>query len=365
VVGLTLEEIVTNFAKFWSSLTNESQLRWLGPEKGVVHMATGAIVNGVWDLWAKHEGKPLWRLLVELTPDQLVSVIDFRWIRDALTPEEALAILRKNESTKQDRINHLLEAGYPAYTTSAGWLGYSDELIRSLCKDALKAGWNIFKVKVGSDLEDDKRRLRIIREQIGPDRKLMVDANQKWDVPQAIEWMQQLVEFKPWFIEEPTSPDDVLGHATIRRALEPHGIKVATGEHCQNRVLFKQFFQARGLDFCQIDACRIGGVNELLAVLLMAAKFGIKVIPHAGGVGLCEYVQHFSFFDYIAVSAEIDDRLIEYVDHLHEHFVVPVVIRGGRYMPPTEAGFSIQMKPQSLAHYSYPDGPVWRAKRAQ
>jgi L-fuconate dehydratase len=359
VRGATLEAITADMAGFWRRVTSESQLRWVGPEKGVIHLATAALVNAVWDLWAKVEGKPLWKLLADLTPEELVRCIDFRYITDALTPEQALEILRRNQGTRAEREAEMREAGYPAYTTSAGWLGYSDEKIRRLCREGIAAGWSHFKIKVGADLQDDMRRAAIIREEIGRDRKLMMDANQRWDVGEAVACMKELARFDPWWIEEPTSPDDVLGHAAIARAIAPIG--VATGEQCQNRVVFKQLLQADAIRFCQIDSCRLGGVNEVLAVLLMAAKFGVPVCPHAGGVGLCEYVQHLSIFDYICVSASLDDRIVEYVDHLHEHFEHPVVIRDGRYMPPTAPGYSITMKPETFERYCFPEGEVWKA----
>jgi len=359
VEGLTLESIKADMAGFWRSLTSESQLRWVGPEKGVIHLATAAVINAVWDLYAKAEGKPLWKLLADMSPEELVACVDFRYITDALTPEEALEILRANEPTRPTREAELLQNGYPAYTTSAGWLGYSDDEIRRLCREGLDAGWDHFKIKVGEDLEDDIRRSALIREEIGPTRKLMMDANQRWDVQDAIANMRVLARFDPWWIEEPTSPDDVLGHATIAKALAPMG--VATGEQGQNRVLFKQLMQAGAISFCQIDACRLGGVNEVLAVLLMAKKFGVPVCPHAGGVGLCEYVQHLAVFDYLCVSASLENRVVEYVDHLHEHFVDPVVMRDGRYTVPTAPGYSIEMKPESRRDYSFPDGPVWQA----
>jgi L-fuconate dehydratase len=359
VRGLTLESITADMRGFWRSLTSEPQLRWVGPEKGVIHLATAAVVNAVWDLWAKVEGKPLWKLLSDMTPEEIVACIDFRYITDALTPDEALDILRKNQPTRADREAEMLAKGYPAYTTSAGWLGYSDEKIRRLCREGLAEGWDHFKIKVGKDHEDDMRRSAIIREEIGPDRKLMMDANEVWDVGQAIDNMRDLARFNPWWIEEPTSPDDVLGHAAIARAIAPIG--VATGEQCQNRVIFKQLMQADAIRFCQIDSCRLGGVNEVLAVLLMAAKFGVPVCPHAGGVGLCEYVQHLSIFDYICVSASLEDRITEYVDHLHEHFEHPVVIRDGRYMPPMAPGYSITMKPETFERFCFPEGEVWKA----
>lgn len=354
--GRTLESFTSNMGGFWRHITGDSQLRWVGPEKGVIHLGTAALVNAVWDLWAKVEGKPVWKLLVDMTPEQLVRCIDFRYITDALTPEEALEILQGNHATKAQRESEMLRDGFPAYTTSAGWLGYTDEHLRNLCREAIAEGWTHFKIKVGADLADDIRRCTIIREEIG-DRKLMMDANQRWDVGEAINNMRQLARFDPWWIEEPTSPDDVLGHAAIAKALAPIG--VATGEHCQNRVIFKQLLQAGAISFCQIDSCRLGGVNEILSVFLMAKKFGVPVCPHAGGVGLCEYVQHLSIWDYVSVSASLDSRLLEYVDHLHEHFEHPVRMRNGRYMPPEAPGYSITMKPASLNEYEYPNGAAW------
>lgn len=357
IVGKTLESFTSNMGEFWKMVTGDSQLRWLGPEKGVIHLATGAIVNAVWDLYSKVEGKPLWQLIADMTSEEIVSCIDFTYITDAITPQEALTILKKNEATKNERIQHLMNEGYPAYTTSAGWLGYSDEKMKRLCREAKAAGFDHMKIKVGSDLKDDMRRAAIIREEIGPDLRLMMDANQKWDVDEAIVNMAQLKKFNPWWIEEPTSPDDILGHAKIANAIHP--IKVATGEHCQNRVMFKQLMQAGAIGICQIDSCRVGGVNEILAILLMAAKFDIPVCPHAGGVGLCEYVQHLSMIDYIAISGSLENRIIEYVDHLHEHFLDPVVIKNGAYMPPSMEGYSITMKPESLDEYRFPDGTFW------
>jgi len=362
VIGLGLDEIAANMGAFWQRIVGDSQLRWVGPEKGVIHLATAAVVNAVWDLWAKVEGKPLWKLLCDLTPEEIVRCVDFRYITDALTPDEALGILRRLHRTRPERERVLEDSGYPAYTTSAGWLGYPDEKIRRLCREGIAGGWSHFKIKVGRDLGDDLRRAALIREEIGPDRKLMVDANQVWDVDEAIVSMRELAQFDPWWIEEPTSPDDVLGHATIARAIAPIG--VATGEHCQNRIVFKQLMQARAIAFCQIDACRLGGVNEVIAVLLLAAKFGVPVCPHAGGVGLCEYVQHLSMFDYVCVTGSLENRIIEYVDHLHEHFLDPVVIRDGRYMPPTAPGYSITMRPESLRDYAYPAGAAWTSSAA-
>jgi L-fuconate dehydratase len=357
LAGRRAEELFADPAAFWRELTGDSQLRWIGPEKGVVHLATAALVNAVWDLYAKSVGKPLWKLLVDLSPEELVACVDFRYLTDALTPGEALELLQGNEATKGEREAELLEHGFPAYTTSVGWLGYSDEKVRELARDARAAGWTHFKLKVGADLHADARRAALLREAVGADAKLMLDANQVWDVGEAIEAMRVLAEFDPYWIEEPTSPDDVLGHAEIARAVAP--IRVATGEHVHNRVMFKQLLQAGAIGFCQVDACRLGGVNEVLAVLLLAAKFGVPVCPHAGGVGLCEYVQHLSIFDYVSVSADLTDRVIEYVDHLHEHFVHPVVMRGSRYLPPREPGYSSEMRPESLARYRFPGGAAW------
>ena len=359
VLARRLESITSDMRAFWRQVTSDGQLRWIGPEKGVIHLATGAFINAVWDLYAKAERKPLWKLLLDLTPEQLVAAIDFRYITDALTPEEALEILRRNQPTRAAREAEMLEHGFPAYTTSAAWLGYTEDKLRQLCRDALARGWTHFKMKVGANIEDDVRRATLIREEIGWDRKLMMDANQVWGVDEAIANMKILAKFNPWWIEEPTSPDDVLGHARIAKAVAPIG--VATGEQCQNRVIFKQLFQSQAISFCQIDSCRVGSVNEILAILLMAAKFGVPVCPHAGGVGLCEYVQHLAMFDYIAVSASLDNRILESVDHLHEHFIDPVVIKGGHYMPPAAPGYSITMKPESLDRYQFPNGSAWRS----
>jgi L-fuconate dehydratase len=360
LIGRNLADITGDMGAFWAEVTGDSQLRWLGPEKGVIHLATGAVVNAAWDLYAKQQEKPLWRLLSEMSPQELVNCIDFSYISDALTPREALEMLTEKSRGKQDRTATLLEEGYPAYTTSAGWLGYPDEKIRRLCREAIKQGFTHVKMKVGSNLNDDLRRAEIIRSEIGPDRILMMDANQKWDVEEAIGNMKVLSYYNPLWIEEPTSPDDILGHARIAKEIAP--VRVATGEHCQNRVMFKQFLQAGAMHYCQIDSCRVGGVNELLGILLMAAKYKIPVCPHAGGVGLCEYVQHLSMFDYIAITGTMQDRVIEYVDHLHEHFIHPVTLKNGRYMPPDQPGYSIEMKPQSLADYAYPDGKAWKHK---
>ncbi|HEY7288375.1 MAG TPA: L-fuconate dehydratase [Vicinamibacterales bacterium] len=358
VVGRRFDDIASDHAAFWRSLAGETQLRWLGPEKGVIHLAMAAIVNAVWDLHAKRERKPVWKLLTDMSPRELVRCIDFRYITDALTPEEAVDLLERQAGTRPEREAKVSSSGYPAYTTSTGWMGYTDDYVRQLCREALADGWTHFKVKVGGAPAEDARRLALVREQIGPSHKLMIDANQRWDVNEAIEAVRALSRFDLWWIEEPTSPDDVLGHAAIRKGVSPVG--VATGEHCANRILFKQLMQAGAIDFCQIDACRLGGVNENLAVILMAAKFGIPVCPHAGGVGLCELVQHLSVFDYIAVSGRMDDRVTEFVDHLHEHFVDPVVVRRGRYLVPNQPGYSSTIKPDTRVAYRYPDGPVWK-----
>ena len=364
VVGQRLAGITADFAAFWHRLASDSQLRWLGPEKGVIHLALAAIVNAVWDLYAKAERKPVWKLLADMTPQRLVSCIDFRYITDAITSDEAIAMLERQARTKGEREAELLRSGYPAYTTSVGWMGYSDAKIRTLCRDALDEGFTHFKVKVGGAREDDRRRVGLVRREIGHEHKLMIDANQQWDVGEAIDRVRELAPFDLWWIEEPTSPDDVLGHATIAQAVRDLGVGVATGEHCANRIVFKQLLQANAIDFCQIDSCRLGGVNENLAVILMAAKFGVPVCPHAGGVGLCEYVQHLSMVDYIAVTGRMDGRVIEYVDHLHEHFEDPVVIRRGRYMAPVKPGYSITIKPESRTMYRFPDGEAWATTTA-
>ena len=357
VVGQTLEGIAADMRGFWRSLASDTQLRWLGPEKGVIHLATAAVVNAVWDLWAKHEGKPLWKHLADMTPEQLVGCVDFRYIADALAPEEAIELLQDARRSSAAREREIVASGYPAYTTSAGWLGYGDDKVESLVGEALAAGFTHVKMKVGADLAADDRRAGLIRRALGPAGVLMMDANQVWGVDEAIACMRVLRAHDPWWIEEPTSPDDVLGHARIRREVAP--VRVATGEHVQNRVIFKQLFQAGAIDVCQIDACRIGGVNEAIAVLLLAAKFGVPVCPHAGGVGLCEYVQHLAFFDFIAVSGSLDGRLVEWVDHLHEHFKEPAVVERGRYLAPLAPGYSIEMLPSSLDEYEFPNGPAW------
>jgi L-fuconate dehydratase len=360
VVGRSLEGITGDLRAFWRSLVSDDQLRWLGPEKGVMHLATAALVNAVWDLWAKSRGVPLWQLLAELSPDELVSAIDFRYIDDALSPDEATDLLRAAQGGRDERAKAIAQTGYPAYTTSAGWIGYDDEQIESLVLTARSEGFRHVKMKVGRDTAADVRRAQVIQDALGPDGVLMMDANQVWSVGEAITAMRELAAFEPWWIEEPTSPDDVLGHARVRAAVSP--IAVATGEHVQNRVIFKQLMQAGAIDICQVDACRVGGVNEVVSIILLAHKFGIPVCPHAGGVGLCEYVQHLAVFDYVAVSGTLDGRVVEWVDHLHEHFVHPASVVDGRYLVPTAPGYSIEMHRSSLAEYAYPVGPVWAEK---
>ena len=360
VVGREVDDVCSNLGAFARALVHDPQLRWLGPEKGAIHMATGAVVNAAWDLAAKRAGKPVWRFLAEMSPEYLVAQVDFRWLSDALTPQEALDLLRKAEPGRPDRMAQLLATGYPAYTTTPGWLGYSDEKLSRLAREAVANGFTQIKLKVGASLEDDVRRLRAARAAVGPDIRIAVDANQRWDVGPAIEWMRALAPEDPYWIEEPTSPDDILGHAAIRKAVRP--IKVATGEHIANRVVFKQLLQAGAVDIVQIDAARVGGVNENIAILLLASKFGVPVCPHAGGVGLCEMVQHLSMFDYVAVSGTRQDRVIEYVDHLHEHVIDPVRLRDGNYLAPTSPGLNAQMLPESLKEYAYPDGPVWTSR---
>jgi L-fuconate dehydratase len=357
LIGKNVEAIVADLGGTYRTLKSDSQLRWLGPEKGVEHLAMAAVMNAVWDMAARKAGKPLWRLLTDMTPEQLVDVADLQYLSDAITRDEAVSMLAELAPTRQARIAELQASGYPCYTTSAGWLGYSDEKLRRLLNEAVDEGYRHVKLKVGANRDDDVRRLRIAREVIGWDADLMIDANQVWDVPEAIEWVGALAEFKPLWIEEPTSPDDVLGHAAIRKAVAPIG--VASGEHGMNRVLFKQMFQAGALDFCQLDSARLASINEILAVYLMAKKFGVPVCPHAGGVGLCELVQHLSIFDYVAVSGTLENRVTEFVDHLHEHFVDPCIVANGAYVLPTQPGYSAQMHDASLAEYAFPNGSYW------
>ncbi|MFL5686790.1 MAG: L-fuconate dehydratase [Chloroflexota bacterium] len=363
VIGRSTDDLFGDMGAFWRDLVGDSQLRWIGPEKGVIHLATAAVVNAVWDLYAKVSGKPLWQLITEMTAEEIVGLVDFRYISDALPPGRALERLQALAPGRAEREAELRRDGYPAYTTSVGWLGYDDEKIRRLCREALAEGWTRFKLKVGADLDDDRRRARIVREEIGPDAMMAIDANQRWDVDEAIAWVNALAEFDPYWIEEPTSPDDILGHAAVARGVAP--IRVATGEHVHNRVMFKQLLQADAISICQIDAARLGGVNEVIAVLLMAAEFGVPVCPHAGGVGLCELVQHLSAIDYISISGSLEGRMIEYVDHLHEHFIDPVEIRDARYVLPGEPGYSAEMRPDSLTRFRFPDGAEWEAIRAE
>ena len=357
IAGRRLDDLFADMGGTWKAITGESQLRWVGPEKGVIHLAAAAIVNALWDLWGKTQGKPVWRLLADMSPEDTVKLVDWTYLSDALDPGEARERLEEKLPGRAARIAEMETGGYPAYTTSAGWLGYSDDKMRALCQAAIAEGWSHFKMKVGGDLQDDLRRAAILREEIGPDRRLMMDANQVWGVTEAIANMKALGRFDPWWIEEPTSPDDVLGHARIARDIAP--IKVATGEHCHNAVMFKQFLQADAIAFCQLDSCRLAGPNEIVGVLLLADKFGVPVCPHAGGVGLCEYVQHLSIYDYVAVSASLENRVLEYVDHLHEHFLDPVIVKDGRYLPPKAPGYSITMKEDSRQAHSFPDGTAW------
>jgi L-fuconate dehydratase len=354
VVGLDMGWVAEDMGRFWRHVTGDSQLRWIGPDKGAIHLATAAVVNAVWDLWARIEAKPVWRLVADMSPAELVRCIDFRYLTDCITPDWALDFLTKQADGKAERREALNREGYPCYTTSAGWLGYGDDKLRRLCREAVDAGFRHIKMKVGRDLADDIRRLTIAREAVGPDVRLMIDANQVWDVDEAIGWVRKLAFAKPWFIEEPTSPDDIEGHRRIRAGVAP--VEVATGEMCQNRMIFKQMIMGGAIDVVQIDACRLGGVNEVLAVLLMAAKYGLKVCPHAGGVGLCEYVQHLAMIDYLCISGTREGRVIEYVDHLHEHFIDPCVIRNAAYMPPERPGYSIEMKEESLIAYRHRGG---------
>lgn len=352
LVGQPLEALMRRPVDLYRRLTADSQLRWVGPEKGVIHLAAAAVINAVWDLWARAREKPVWRLVGEMSPEEFVAAVDFRYLADALTPAAALEMLRAQAPHKPERIARLVDSGYPSYTTSAGWLGYSDEALRAKCRDLKARGWSHFKIKVGRDLEDDLRRCRVLRDEMGPEARMMIDANQVWDVPEAIEWVGALAKFDPWFVEEPTHPDDILGHLAIARAIAP--IRVATGEMCHNRIMFKQFMQSGALQVCQLDSCRLGGVNEVMAVLLLAERFSIPVCPHAGGVGLCEYVQHLSMIDYVCVSGSLDGRVAEYSDHLHEHLHDPVVMRAGCYMPPEMPGYGVRFTDAAIEHFSFP-----------
>lgn len=360
IVGKFAADIFGDFGTFWRSITSESQLRWIGPEKGVIHLATAAIINSLWDLWAKLVDKPLWQLLYEMEPEQLISAMDFRYVTDVLTKDEALQMLKDLKKGHEDRLNHLKENGYPAYTTQIGWLGYSDDVLIKQCEKYMSLGFQAFKVKVGSNLQRDIERLKLVRSIIGWNNLLMIDANQVWDVNQAIEWLHHLAQFKVTWIEEPTSPDDILGHARIAEAMRPLGMGVATGEMCANRVMFKQLMQANAIQYCQIDAARVGGINELLVVYMMAHKFGVKVCPHAGGIGLCEMVQHLQMWDYLSLSGTDEGRYIEYVDEQHEHFTTPLEIYKGRYQMPTAPGYSTTLKTKAIDKFSYPLGTEWQ-----
>ncbi len=351
LVGTTVESLMAEPVTLYRKITGDSQLRWTGPEKGIIHMAAAAVINAVWDIWCRINQRPLWRLITEMSPEQFVACVDFRYLTQSLTCNQAIEILRKREYGKQERIAQVLEEGYPSYTTSAGWLGYSDDDLRAKCKNLMDRGWSHFKIKVGRDLEDDLRRCRLLRSTLGPDARMMVDANQMWDVPEAIEWILQLKSFDPWFVEEPTFPDDILGHAAIAKAVAP--IRIATGEMCHNRIMFRQFMESGGMQVCQLDSCRLGGVNEVLAVMLLAERFNIPVCPHAGGVGLCEYVQHLATIDYVCVSGTQDNRVAEYSDHLHEHMRHPVTMKNGRYMPPEDSGYSVEFLESAIHDFSF------------
>jgi L-fuconate dehydratase len=358
VVGRSAEDLFEDMGAFWCQVTGDDQLRWLGPDKGVLHLATCAVVNAIWDMLARARGLPLWRLLLEMSPQQVVDCVDFRYLSDALTPAEAVALLEAARAGRAAREQELARDGYPGYTMAAAWLGFSDEQVRALVREALAEGWDAFKMKVGADPEADRRRAALMREEIGPDRALMMDANQRWGVGEAIDYMARLAEYGPRFIEEPTSPDDILGHAAIAKEIAP--ILVATGEHVPNMVIFKQFFQAGGLHVCQYDPCRVGGVNEMLGILLMAARFDIPVCPHGGGAGLDELAQHLCIFDYIAVSGNLRGRVLEYVGHLHEHFSDPVTVSHGRFRLPERPGFSSALRPEAIGMYRFPEGTAWQ-----
>jgi L-fuconate dehydratase len=359
VLGRDVDSTLADMGATARSFVDDSQLRWLGPEKGVMHMAVSAVVNALWDLRAKRAGLPLWDLLSRMVPEEIVDLVDFRYLADAMTREQALEVLRRAEPGRVARRDQLLRSGYPAYTTTPGWLGYSDDKMVRLAEEAVAQGFGQIKLKVGGDLDDDIRRMRLARETVGPHVRIAIDANQRWGVGEAIEWINALAPWSPWWVEEPTSPDEILGHATIRREVAP--IKIATGEHVQNRIVFKQMLQAHSLDFVQIDAARVAGVNENIAILLLAAVFDVPVCPHAGGVGLCELVQHLAMFDLVAVSGTTDNRVIEYVDHLHEHFLSPAVVKEGGYVAPVDPGFSAQMRPETLQNYVFPEGSAWNA----
>ena len=363
LLGRDVDDLAATLGPTYRQLTGDSQLRWLGPEKGVVHLAAAAVLNAVWDLVARQAGKPVWRFVAEMPPADLVAACDFRYLSDLLTPGEAEEMLERLAPGRATRIEHLAEVGYPGYTSGPGWLGYPDDKLRRLCREATADGWSAIKIKVGANIRDDKRRLAIARHELGPDGTLLMDANQVWEVAGAIAWVNELAQFAPLWIEEPTSPDDIAGHARIRAEVAP--VRVATGEHAHNRIMFKQLLAAGALDYCQIDSCRLAGVNEIVPVLLMAAKLGVPVCPHAGGVGLCELVQHLAIVDYVCISGTMEGRLLEYVDNLHEHFTSPVRVVRGRYRLPSDPGFGVRMRPESLATFRYPDGAYWRDARSR
>ena len=358
IIGLSLEDISNNILELYYSIVYDSQLRWLGPEKGVIHLSTAALFNAIWDLIAKHQKKPLWKVICDMEPKDLMAIIDFKYIEDAISKDDALSIINKNYDSRGSRIEYIEKNGYPAYTTSAGWLGYSEEKLKTLCRQAVQDNWKYVKFKVGTDLEDDINRLTIARKILGEDIVIMIDANQVWNVDEAVQWVNALKKFNPWFIEEPTSPDDILGHAMIRDKVKP--IMVATGEHCQNKIMFKQFFQANAIDICQLDSCRLGGVQEILAVQLLAKKYDIPICPHAGGVGLCEYVQHLAVIDYVCISADLNQRVLEYISHLHKNFQFPSEINNGAYALPKNIGYSATIKEAAVETYKFPNGTYWK-----
>lgn len=359
VWGRDIDELVGDMGALYRELTSDSQLRWLGPEKGIMHMAIGAMVNALWDLKAKREQMPLWELLARQSPSELAGLLDYRYLEEILTPAQARDLFAQAAEGKEERIRELRRHGYPAYTTSPGWLGYNDEKLTRLIREALAQGFGRIKLKVGADRADDIRRLRVAREVCGDGFPIAIDANQRWGVDEAIDWIGDLVSFEPDWVEEPTSPDDILGHARIARAVAP--VRVSTGEHMANRVIARQLLESQAVGLLQIDSARVAGVNENIAILTLAALHDIPVFPHAGGVGLCEAVQHLAFFDFVAVSAAKEDRAIEYVDHLHEHFVDPVRLDAGRYWPTDVPGSSQEMKDESRRDFLFPDGVMWRS----
>ncbi|MGP9797579.1 enolase C-terminal domain-like protein [Halomonas sp. 86] len=362
-VGRDVAELCDKPGQAYRELAEDSQLRWLGPDKGVVHLARAAVMNAVWDLAARRAGLPLWQYICEMEPADLVNQLDLSYLSDVLTADEAVAMLEEQRQYREERISDLKGHGFQCYTTSAGWLGYSDEKLERLCREAIEEGYQHIKLKVGANPEDDERRLGIARSVIGSDRSLMIDANQIWDVPEAIQRVRELAHHNLLWIEEPTSPDDVLGHRAIADGVRDEGIGIATGEHGMNRVLFKQLLQANAVDFVQIDSCRLASINEIIPVLLMAKKFAKPVCPHAGGVGLCELVSHLVMIDYVAVSGPMEGRVAEYVDHLHEHFVDPCRVKDGAYLLPAAPGYSAEIKAESLASWAWPNGAEWKKRR--